>query len=70
MFCLSGLSFTSMIHTHSWPWPYFYSHLLEDFRVIFCFRGEKFDNKEQVVPVEAASMYSSCNRIRFIRTQL
>ncbi len=34
MFCLSGIYFTSMVHIHSWPGPYFYSHILEDFRVI------------------------------------
>ncbi len=84
MLCLSGIFFTSIIHIHSWPGPYFYSHILEYFRVIFCFRGEKFDCKEQVVPVEAASTVVvtaldvfalSCSNthlccIRLCRTQL
>ncbi len=52
---MSGISITSIIHIHSWPGPYFYSLIVEEFRVVFYFRGDKFDNREQIVPVEAAS---------------
>ncbi len=70
MFCLSGISFTPIIHIHTCLAP--------------IFRGEKFDSKVQVVPVEAASTVvvtaldvfaPSCSRahlccIRLCRTQL